>query len=152
MYDGTLAIAAAAVELAECCVPQVVPEEPARWVERLEQRQAGVRPVPLGDGDRAIQRMDGRRREGIESLIQARDLLPSRLPVGRCQTVLGSNRCFGVISRETLSPRRSAQVRDSDPDQLAIPEGAILFLQDEQAARAIDTRVEARGVQVHERD
>jgi hypothetical protein len=40
------------------------------------------------------------------------------------------------------------QVRDAEVDRLGIPERAILLLEQQQAARAIDTRSEARGVQV----
>src|SRR6185437_4469139 len=108
--------------------------------------------LPLGDSDRAIQRMDGRWSEGIEHLIEPRNLLPSRGLVGRRHTVLSGNRCLGVITSKALSPRRSVQVGDSDPDQLAIPQGAILFLQDEQSTCSIDTRVKACRIQVHERE
>jgi hypothetical protein len=40
-------------------VPQVVAVEPGRGHDALERRETCVRPLPLGDGHRAIERVEG---------------------------------------------------------------------------------------------
>jgi hypothetical protein len=107
-----LTIPATAVKLPKCRVPEVITQEPGGWLERLEQSEPRFGALPLGNGDRSIQRIDGRRSDGFEHLIETRDLAPTCRFVGRRETVLSGDRGFGVIPREDLGLKSARDVLD----------------------------------------
>src|SRR5262245_42909842 len=104
MRRGARLVSAAAVELAEGGVPQVVAQEPARRLDRLEQGEARLRPLPLGERDRAVQRVDGRGSDAVEELVEPRDLVPACLTVAAREAVLGGDGRLDVIAGEHVSP------------------------------------------------
>src|SRR5262249_7129807 len=59
VFACALAVAAAAIELTQRRIPEIVAQQPGRRVERLEQSDSHLGALPLGDGDRSIQRVDG---------------------------------------------------------------------------------------------
>jgi hypothetical protein len=61
--------------------------------------------LPFGNGDRSIQRVDGRRSDAFEHLIETRDLVPASLFISWRETVRGCDRGLSVIPREDLSSR-----------------------------------------------
>src|SRR5690348_7322403 len=71
--DTRLRVAAEPPEQRGACGVEVaVPVE----VERVEDREAGLRPRGLGNGDRAVEINDGRWRDTGERLVEQHDLLP----------------------------------------------------------------------------
>src|SRR5207247_1285029 len=57
-----------------------------------------------------------------------------------------------MITREPLTARRSREPLDTDANLVAIPQRAVLLFEEQEAAGAVDTALEAGAVEVHERE
>src|SRR5207253_1415376 len=138
-----------AEQLSPCRVKQVIVVEGV--CQRLDVTQTGLRPVEVASGDGAVQLGDGRRREGQERVVQRDDLLPVGLcPAGRPGVARGNS---GLQLVRPWPPQTGGPLQQGYPggDPLPVPAGAILVLQQHQAACLIKPRLGAGEVETHQR-
>ena len=79
MAARDVVVPSAPMQLAKHCIPEVVPKQPRGRLNVLQQSKSRVRPLPLGDGNSAIHRVQRRRGDAIEHGVEVGDFFPAGL-------------------------------------------------------------------------
>src|SRR5688572_20766980 len=123
---------ASPMKLSKRGVPQVVVEEPARSLERLELGEAPRGALQLSHGNCTIQDVERRRRDALEHFVEAHDLGPVGGRIRGGETVLCRDARLRVIARHRVAPSGAREVVEPTLYELAIPERAILLLEEHE--------------------
>ena len=138
-------------ELAERGVKQVVGFDPFPLLNGGQGLQARLRPVNVGERDRAIKSDDRRIVEINQSIVERLDLPPVCAFVVLRGAVAGGDAGLKMILGDFRAGGRLRQMKHTAGNHRRVPAGPILFFEAEQVALRIHSRRQPRPVQQHQR-
>src|SRR5258708_11544626 len=135
-------------ERAPCAVEVEIAAELAR--KRLDHGESVSRTADLGDRNSVVDRDNRRGLHALQRAVEQIDLAPVRV-LGPTRTgAQGSDRCLHLVGAGPAVPHRLVDQRQPLGDQPAVPERAILILEQYDAPLAIEAGRRA-GVLEHEK-
>src|SRR5207244_12670202 len=88
--------------------------------------------------------------DAIAQGVKVGDFFPAGLRERGREGMFGRDAGFRVEAREGLSAGRLLQERSTKTDLVLIPQGPVLFFEQQQAARPVDSRGQPGAVKMHE--